>query len=74
MPAYKLHWKLVRSKILRFHLLSYLLDFSSDSLFFDTSIVARPHQIDDVVDAKEVKDVKIDEAFLGSCNKGRIEE
>ena len=31
-------------------------------------VVARPHQIDDVVDAKEVKDVKIDEAFLGSCN------
>ena len=29
---------------------------------------------DDVVDAKEVKDVKIDEAFLGSCNNGRIEE
>ena len=37
-------------------------------------VVARPHQIDDVVDAKEVKDVKIDEAFLGSCNNGRIEE
>ena len=26
------------------------------------------------MDAKEVKDVKIDEAFLGSCNNGRIEE
>ena len=37
-------------------------------------VVARPHQIDDVVDAKEVNDVKIDEAFLGSCNNGRIEE
>ena len=37
-------------------------------------VVARPHQIDDVVDAKEVADVKIDEAFLGSCNNGRIEE
>lgn len=37
-------------------------------------VVARPHQIDDVVLAKEVADVAIDEAFLGSCNNGRIEE
>ena len=37
-------------------------------------VVARPHQIDDVIAAKEVGDVKIDEAFLGSCNNGRIEE
>ena len=37
-------------------------------------VVARPHQIDDVVPADEVGDVRIDEAFLGSCNNGRIEE
>ena len=37
-------------------------------------VVARPHQIDDVVPVKEAGDVKIDEAFLGSCNNGRIEE
>ena len=37
-------------------------------------VVARPHQIDDVVPVGEVQDVKIDEAFLGSCNNGRIEE
>ena len=37
-------------------------------------VVARPHQIDDVVPVGEAKDVKIDEAFLGSCNNGRIEE
>ena len=37
-------------------------------------VVARPHRIDDVVPAKDALGVKIDEAFLGSCNNGRIEE
>lgn len=37
-------------------------------------VVARPDNIDDVVPAKEVAGVPIDEAFLGSCNSGRIEE
>ena len=37
-------------------------------------VVARPDFVDDVVPAKEVCGVKIDEAFLGSCNNGRIEE
>ncbi len=37
-------------------------------------VVARPDHIDDVVPAEEVCGVKIDEAFLGSCNAGRIEE
>ena len=37
-------------------------------------VVARPHRIDDVVPAKEALGVKIDEAFLGSCNAGRMEE
>ncbi len=37
-------------------------------------IVAKPHFVDNVVPAKECTDVKIDEAFLGSCNNGRIED
>jgi len=38
------------------------------------SIVAKPHFVDNVVPAKESLGVKIDEAFLGSCNNGRIED
>lgn len=37
-------------------------------------VVARPDFVDDVVPAREVCGVKIDEAFLGSCNNGRIDE
>ncbi|MFI3237966.1 MAG: aconitase/3-isopropylmalate dehydratase large subunit family protein [Lachnospiraceae bacterium] len=37
-------------------------------------IVAKPHFVDLVVDAKECVGTKIDEAFLGSCNNGRIED
>ncbi len=37
-------------------------------------IVAKPHFVDNVVPAKEALGVKIDEAFLGSCNNGRIED
>ena len=37
-------------------------------------VVARPDFVDDVVPAGEVCGVKIDEAFLGSCNNGRIDE
>lgn len=37
-------------------------------------IVAKPHFVDSVVDAKECVGSKIDEAFLGSCNNGRIED
>ena len=37
-------------------------------------IVAKPHFVDNVVPAVECKGVKIDEAFLGSCNNGRIED
>lgn len=37
-------------------------------------VIARPDFVDDVVPAKEVCGIKIDEAFLGSCNNGRIEE
>ena len=37
-------------------------------------VVARPDFVDDVVPAQDVCGVKIDEAFLGSCNNGRIDE
>jgi 3-isopropylmalate/(R)-2-methylmalate dehydratase large subunit len=37
-------------------------------------IVAKPHFVDNVVDAKECVGTHIDEAFLGSCNNGRIED
>lgn len=39
-----------------------------------TPIVAKPHFVDNVCPAKETAGVKIDEAFLGSCNNGRIED
>ena len=37
-------------------------------------IVARPHFVDNVVPAAECRGIAIDEAFLGSCNNGRIED
>ena len=37
-------------------------------------IVAKPHFVDNVCPAKEAAGVRIDEAFLGSCNNGRIED
>ena len=37
-------------------------------------IVAKPHFVDNVVPAKESLGVHIDEAFLGSCNNGRIDD
>lgn len=37
-------------------------------------IVAKPHFVDNVVPVKEAAGIKIDEAFLGSCNNGRIED
>ncbi len=37
-------------------------------------IVAKPHFVDNIAPVKECTDVKIDEAFLGSCNNGRIED
>ncbi len=37
-------------------------------------VVARPDNIDDIVPAREVVGTPIDEAFLGSCNSGRLEE
>jgi 3-isopropylmalate/(R)-2-methylmalate dehydratase large subunit len=37
-------------------------------------IVAKPHFVDNVVPAAECSGIRIDEAFLGSCNNGRIED
>jgi len=37
-------------------------------------VVAKPHFVDNIAPARECSDVKIDEAFLGSCNNGRIED
>ena len=37
-------------------------------------IVAKPHFVDNVCDAADAAGTHIDEAFLGSCNNGRIEE
>lgn len=37
-------------------------------------IVAKPHFVDNVVPATECAGTKIDEAFLGSCNNGRLED
>ena len=37
-------------------------------------VVAKPHFVDNVKPLSQVGEVKIDEAFLGSCNNGRIDE
>ncbi len=37
-------------------------------------VVAKPDFVDDVVPAQEALGVAIDEAFLGSCNNGRLED
>jgi len=36
--------------------------------------VAKPHAVDNVVSAQELKNIKIDEAFLGTCTNGRLED
>ena len=37
-------------------------------------VVAKPDFVDNLCPAEEVRGIKIDEAFLGSCNNGRIED
>lgn len=37
-------------------------------------VVAKPHFVDQVVPATECRGISIDEALLGSCNNGRIED
>jgi len=36
--------------------------------------VAKPHAVDNVSDVTELKEVKIDQAFLGTCTNGRLED
>ena len=36
--------------------------------------VARPHNVDSAVAVKELKDIKIDQGFLGTCTNGRLED
>lgn len=39
-----------------------------------TPLVACPHSVDNVVRVDRLKNVKIDEAFLGSCTNGRLQD
>jgi 3-isopropylmalate/(R)-2-methylmalate dehydratase large subunit len=50
---------------------SEVIDIDLDEI---VPIVAKPHFVDNVVPAKDAAGTKIDEAFLGSCNNGRIED
>lgn len=52
---------------------SYIKEYTFD-LSQIQSVVARPDFVDDIVVTNEVKGVRIDEAFLGSCNNGRIDD
>jgi 3-isopropylmalate/(R)-2-methylmalate dehydratase large subunit len=36
--------------------------------------VAKPHAVDNVVDVGELKETKIDQAFIGTCTNGRLED
>ena len=36
--------------------------------------VAKPHAVDNVSDVKELADVKIDQAYVGTCTNGRYED
>jgi len=36
--------------------------------------VARPHTVDNVADVTELSDVRIDQAFIGTCTNGRLED
>ncbi len=51
----------------------YIKEYTSD-LSKIQPVVAKPDFVDDVVLAGEVCGVRIDEAFLGSCNNGRIDD
>lgn len=50
----------------------------SDVLEFDvariTPQVAKPHTVDNVVPINKLKSTKIDQAFLGTCTNGRLED
>lgn len=36
--------------------------------------VAKPHAVDNVADVTELLDIKIDQAFVGTCTNGRLED
>ncbi len=36
--------------------------------------IAKPHAVDNVANVTEIGDVKIDQAFLGTCTNGRLED
>jgi len=36
--------------------------------------VSRPHSVDSAVSVRELKNIKIDQAFLGTCTNGRMED
>jgi 3-isopropylmalate/(R)-2-methylmalate dehydratase large subunit len=50
----------------------------SQVLEFDISklkpMVSKPHEVDNVAEARDMKDIKIDEAFLGTCTNGRLSD
>ena len=50
----------------------------SESLEFDVSKItpqiARPHTVDNVTPINKLKKTKIDQAFLGTCTNGRLED
>lgn len=48
-----------------------ILEFNVDGL---EPMVACPHSVDNVRPVKEVEGIQIDQAFLGSCTNGRLED
>lgn len=50
----------------------------SEALEYDVSRIepqiAKPHAVDNVVPIKKIKGVRIDEAFIGTCTNGRLED
>jgi 3-isopropylmalate/(R)-2-methylmalate dehydratase large subunit len=58
--------------------------FSDDSANFESTItfdisalnpqVACPHSVDNVCDVSDVGDIPIDQAFIGSCTNGRLDD
>jgi len=39
-----------------------------------TPQISKPHEVDNVVSVEEIKDVKINEAFVGTCTNGRLQD
>lgn len=37
-------------------------------------IVSKPHSVDNISPARELKDVKVNQVFIGTCTNGRIED